>query len=252
MDRIELEDNGFPWTAKAVRFMQDSYKQAIENLCKSLGGDFIAWGCEVAGSAITDGAIVISGEIIPFKGGSYSDKFTVRETAQNATYEDNTQRAAFFNRVAECSLNGEYSLSNMPRLKRQQKHKAVEWIELSIDLSANLVPGDEEIHPYEAFDFAPKGVLKANKDESGNVMLVGGYNAKSETGDYRYALLPENLRPKSRRYVQVRYLDVYVGDNKIMAGFARIEPDGEIVIPGVFTNEFRPIFPIFNCSFNID
>lgn len=52
-----------------LAFMQDSYSDAIANICQVVGDNVIIEGCEVSGATISNGTVIINGEVLPFEGG---------------------------------------------------------------------------------------------------------------------------------------------------------------------------------------
>lgn len=257
MDRIELEDNGFPFSAKAVRFLQGITSGAVESLCRMHGDNFIAYGCGVAGNRIEEGAIVVDGEIIPFAEGTYNQKFDIEENAESVVYKDGTQLPAYYTRVARCTANGKYELANFPRIRTVKRYEAIGWTEVPFSDQANY----EETRVLSVTDMfnhyngTPKA-LKASRDTGGTVSLCGGGRygyVSSRAGSYVLATLPQAFRPASDKLVPV-LAQVMMGDGAssgIYAGFATVKVNGNIVIPEELISG-NGIIPYFNSQFSID
>ena len=277
MDRIELEDNGFPFSAASVRFMQSAQASGLTNLCKALGNNFIAWGCEVSGGSISAGAVVVDGEIIPFAAGAYNAKFKIEETSTSVTYQDQVQRAAYFTRVASCSANGSYTLANFPRMKavleallETPSYTESEWVDIAFnssyswtDISRGEGCSDHDWYEDDIFSTTSSGSqFKAKRTADGTVRLIGGHKRPSvgETpGPYVYATLPEGFRPSSDRMVKVTWytlrVDLIASESTYTLlrreGYATVKPNGDIVIPALVTDHGHSFAPLFSDSFHL-
>lgn len=256
MNRIELEDNGFPWSADAVEFMQSSYTDVIEKLCKLHGDNYIVFGCEVTGGSISSGAIVVDGELIPFEAGAYNAKFTISETSENVEYSDQVQRPAFFTRVARCTSNGSYNLADFKRIRTHEVFGETDWVSCQVDSRINFNPWNSSANwtDYVAsagFDYL--AALKARRDANGNVFLLGGGGMITGiTASYTFATLPEGMRPKKITYIPVDgYKGNYEGNQPVvMKGYGWVTPSGQVNVAAELSA--GGFCPVFNCSFNID
>lgn len=75
MNRLLTNINGgFPYRLDDIRWEQDAYRLAFADLCKSIGLNFILYGCEVTDGGTTwnvsEGAVVLNGEICHFTAGN--------------------------------------------------------------------------------------------------------------------------------------------------------------------------------------
>lgn len=271
MNRIELENEGFPFTADSVRFMQTAYSDAIKNICKTIGPDFIAWGCEVIGDNITEGAIVINGELIPFESGSYNSKVIVEEKSEMVTYYDQISRPAYFTKKARCSELGTYKLADFPRPKKQIPLPETDWLDVPLVVTSQgtLIP-EAQTGPYvffaDKFKFSGERKLQAKRTATGQVMLKGGLIIPTvKRTPYHYATLPEEVRPQRDIVIPVTAVSFKTFDNTehgkyanysaaYTFGYATITRDGLIILEEIFSESFEGIerYPIFNCVFNID
>lgn len=261
MNRIELEDNGFPFSADALRFLQNAYTQAIGNICKANGENYIVWGCEVVGNTISAGAIVVDGELMPFAAGTYNAKFKVEETSTSVTYMDQVQRPAFFTKTASCSANGSYTLANFPRLAGGGfKYEPIGWTNL--EWSSLMQEGQDLYDTAHNEDhntqLAPSSdlSLKVRRNSDGEVLLrFGGGMAEDwnmETATTRVmTTLPEAFRPKSEKVVPCRYFCIGVGfwyaDLTVT-----VKTNGEVVADSASDNNNNLIQPYGNVRFLID
>ncbi len=117
MDKIELQDNGFPFTAKAVRFMQESYTKAISAICKSFGSQVILWGCNsMSGGLYSEGDIIINGEVYHFPNQT-AQKFNIEEETENATYKSGQSIPAFITKKPVSNVAGIYDITTFRRVE---------------------------------------------------------------------------------------------------------------------------------------
>lgn len=88
MNRYDFtQPGGFPLDQDVLGFMQNTIAVAAKSAL--LGGTtYVLTGCVQTGSDVTDGYVVIGGEILPFVGGVASAKVIIVENAENLTYED--------------------------------------------------------------------------------------------------------------------------------------------------------------------
>ncbi len=120
MNTIEFtHPNGFPWTQKTLNFLQEaSYNdmKALVALCGcEASKSYILYGCQVSGTSISAGWVVIGNEIYSFAGGSGS-AIGIQESRENATYQDETVRGVYISKKAVISATGT-PISQFIRLK---------------------------------------------------------------------------------------------------------------------------------------
>ena len=71
-----------------------------------LGGDnYILSGCEVTGSSVAPGIIVVNGEIMPFAGGTLADNVIINETTESVSFGDIDNPDLYIKRVAVFGTN---------------------------------------------------------------------------------------------------------------------------------------------------
>ena len=92
MDRQNFEaKDRFPLSTQALTFMQDMV-MATARLALIGGDNYILSGCVTTGNNVSDGIIVINGEVMPFKGGAMAGTITIIEetipvSANGLTFE---------------------------------------------------------------------------------------------------------------------------------------------------------------------
>lgn len=113
MNKLEVQGSGFPADNRTWRFLRDMVNSVHE--LTALGGEnYILKGCEVDGGNITDGFMVLDGELIPFQGGALGTEVTIDETIENTTYLEDIAPAdgvgdskqTYFTRIARFGNDG--------------------------------------------------------------------------------------------------------------------------------------------------
>lgn len=81
------QTGGFPFDQEVMAFLQDNAELAAK--AALLGGNFcILSGCTVIGDNASNGVMVVNGEVLPFVGGSITEKVIIVEEANGLIYED--------------------------------------------------------------------------------------------------------------------------------------------------------------------
>lgn len=101
----------FPQYRQALAKMQDM-TLLVAGLAGLGGKNFILSGCVLDGDNVSDGIIVINGEIMPFEGSAKKDKITILETRQDVTALNVVYPETYIDRIAKFSDTGEYSWSD--------------------------------------------------------------------------------------------------------------------------------------------
>ncbi len=106
MNRYDFtQPGGFPFDQGVMEFIQDCINTAASTA--TLAGSLaILSGCTVAGGSVSNGVVVINGEILPFVGGVISAKVIVQETATAIAYQDGTPRTVKYQRSARFGDDG--------------------------------------------------------------------------------------------------------------------------------------------------
>lgn len=98
--------NGFKFHQGILDFLQNSVLLAANGAASYAGNLAILSGCEVAGSNVSAGVVVIGGEILPFEAGTIDAKVIIFETVIDLPYEDATVQPAKKMRVARFGDDG--------------------------------------------------------------------------------------------------------------------------------------------------
>ncbi|WP_108821038.1 tail fiber protein [Dysgonomonas sp. Marseille-P4361] len=107
----------FPQYRQALAKMQDM-TLLVAKLAGLGGKNYILSGCELGDKdTVSDGVIVINGEIIPFEGSAKKDKIAIVETRQDVTAHNVVYPETYINRIAKFSDAGEYSWSEFEQIK---------------------------------------------------------------------------------------------------------------------------------------
>ncbi|MEH6405778.1 MAG: hypothetical protein V7767_00710 [Leeuwenhoekiella sp.] len=123
MNRIEIQAGGFPFDADTLLFMQ-SMIQNNHKLAQLGGDNYILSGAVVNGSNVSNGFVVIGGELLPLVGGAVKANLTVVESVENASYlEDNNNDGQGDSKLAEVTRTatftagaGQVAWANMKRI----------------------------------------------------------------------------------------------------------------------------------------
>jgi len=106
MNRYDFtQPGGFPFDQGVMEFIQDCINTAASTAALS-GSLAILSGCTVAGGSVTDGVVVINGEILPFVGGVISAKVIIQQTSTAIAYQDGTPRTVKYERKAKFGDDG--------------------------------------------------------------------------------------------------------------------------------------------------
>lgn len=116
MNKVNFEQTGgFPLETNTLSFLQSAYGQ-LSGLAGLGGQSYILNGCTVAGGNVTDGTIVIDGEVLPFVGGPKLARVIIDETVTDKTFEDGVSKPVYYTRVAKMAAAG--GVTDFDSLKR--------------------------------------------------------------------------------------------------------------------------------------
>lgn len=101
--------------------IQDCYSKAIINLTKVFGNNIIIDGCVVADTTISNGIIVMGGEVLPFEGGALKAGIAVAEVTANEDYHYYGAKPFYITKKAVLHDAG-LSLSSFVRVKKILQH----------------------------------------------------------------------------------------------------------------------------------
>lgn len=118
MDKYIAQGAGFPADNEFLMLIQSMINDAAQ-LSAIGGNDYILKGCEVTGSAVAAGFLVLNGEVVRFNGGQLGPNIIIQETVTNATYLEDVapvdgqgdSKPTYFDRVAVFGTGGVYSIA---------------------------------------------------------------------------------------------------------------------------------------------
>ena len=101
MDRLDLnQSGGVPLSTQILDGMQSAYRTTNE-LGNLAGNKVIVSGCIEFGGIVSDGFVIINGELLKFKGTAISDFVVIQEVAENPRgFEDGSAKPIIYERYA--------------------------------------------------------------------------------------------------------------------------------------------------------
>lgn len=101
MDRLDLnQSGGVPLSTQILDGMQSAYRTTNE-LGNLAGDKVIVSGCLEFGGIVSDGFVIINGELLKFKGTAISDFVVIQEVAENPRgFEDGSAKPIIYERYA--------------------------------------------------------------------------------------------------------------------------------------------------------
>lgn len=200
MNRLEIQGSGFPGTNKTWRFIRDMINQ-VSQLTSLGGSNYIINGCEVVNDVVSDGYIVIDGELLPFTGGAIQDDVIIDQVVENTTYLEDANsdgegdsKETYFTRSARFGSGaGSVPFSSLSKFNPLTEVKR------------RLVPEKSAIPFYGAINTIPEGWqlcdgTNGTPDLSG-MFIVGydpenlDYDAVGKQGGTKEVTLTENQMP---------------------------------------------------------
>ncbi|AIM38102.1 hypothetical protein KO02_16480 [Sphingobacterium sp. ML3W] len=149
MNKVNFEQTGgFPLETNTLSFLQSAYG-SLAGLADLGGQNYILNGCDTVGANVSNGTVVIDGEVLPFIGGAKLARVIIEETVAEKTFEDGVSKPVYYTRVAKMVAAGGVldfdslkKVSNLldiaDRIKDQQ---VVQWTPVS-DNELNVIdPG---------------------------------------------------------------------------------------------------------------
>lgn len=121
--------DNFPVSTFTYDFLQNM-TELVGKLTALGGANYILSGCMVdSNNNVSDGFVVISGEILPFKGGQLKNKLTIRETKLTDSFAGIDYPESYILRNAESSDTGEYNWKDFAQvLTNKQLTERIESI----------------------------------------------------------------------------------------------------------------------------
>jgi hypothetical protein len=94
---------GFPLNQQRLEWMQTAYAELSGGLAAMFGDNVIVSGCIVSGQSVSDGWIVVNGELLPFLGSQTGvlDTFLIRTELTPLTFKDASSKSVQFRKYAQ-------------------------------------------------------------------------------------------------------------------------------------------------------
>lgn len=100
MDKLILNGtDGFPLYTDTLAEAQGAWN-VFNAFCGMAGDKVIISGCVQAGTNVSDGFIVIDGEVLPFKGGAVSNSIIIKEEITEREFKNKSRKPVFMKRMA--------------------------------------------------------------------------------------------------------------------------------------------------------
>lgn len=124
MDKINFNNqDNFPFGITTANFMQNMI-EAVAKLTALGGSNYILSGCEENEGIITNGLIVINGEMLPFETGAIQTNIEIVETRTNVDAFGKTFNDAYVTRKVMFSDTGTLPWANIKRIFSNQELSA--------------------------------------------------------------------------------------------------------------------------------
>ena len=223
MNRIELEDNGFPFRAQTVRFLQDSYASAVNGIakaiCKERGSDYVIIdGVEQVGTKLTSGTILFNGEVVPFEESSNNAYIQVVETVRSETYKSGLLLPAYFTRVARTTqayVPGTYPLSSFKRINVQPPAET-DWQSV---IFKNGYDEKSTIGSFARVDETGKGLIFVSYERTDGAFFDGNYDESTNLlVGRKVPIVQLPFKPKKRQTIA------------LSSGFGYVDTDGIVYL----------------------
>ncbi|MFT4223319.1 tail fiber protein [Dysgonomonas sp.] len=126
MNKVNITaQDDFPMDSDGMDFIQKMIHQ-VYKLARLGGTDYIMEGCDEVNGVISDGQIVINGELLEFKGGQKQDYIVIVETKETVYDEEETGEIkeypeAYISRYATFSDDGKLKWENVKQILTNQQ-----------------------------------------------------------------------------------------------------------------------------------
>lgn len=119
---FSTQPNGFPLESDAtLGFMQSAYVDGLNGIGKWFGEMVIVSGVTVAGSTVSDGWIMVAGELIFFQGGTINTNFFIEQTVVQKANQSGALVDRYFTRKAKFGAGTpSYLFSGLQRIESIQ------------------------------------------------------------------------------------------------------------------------------------
>lgn len=133
--RLTISNTGFPANTKTLEHLQEGFSEPIKQLARLVGEYTILTGVEKDGSNVSDGFVVVNGNIYPVVGGLTSlenPKFAFVHQVDNAMYDvtgsgiGSESLPAYITEYFQLVESGDFAflLSDLTRLKTIKQQQA--------------------------------------------------------------------------------------------------------------------------------
>lgn len=236
MDKINFtaKDN-FPFSIDTANMMQGQTMLAAK-LALLGGANYILSGCVDDGTNVSDGIIVVNGELIPFEGGVKKTKIAIQQTSKTLTAFGVEYPEAYIYRIAKFSDTGDYNWSDfMQVLTNKQieyklnslKGEETGFVKMwsgrvdRIPEDYRLCNGDvltTELYPELAYSLGKENEQSFSIPDLRRRFIAGydnavdsGYSEMWSTGGAEAITLTKNQMPKHTH--TIKFVDEKWGDN---------------------------------------
>lgn len=146
MKRLDLENNGgLPTTQYTLKWIMDGHRDALLAIAQMIGDNVIVYGCEHIGANVTNGWVVINGELLQFVGGPYgTGAIKVDEVTEDRTFDDTTTHTVYFNKRAILQAPGDINYTDLQKMSNlinlwqpgdiKQKYCDMDYIAANFDI----------------------------------------------------------------------------------------------------------------------
>lgn len=165
MDKQNFESKDrFPLSTQSLSFMQDMIKASAQ--LALIGGDnYILSGCVTTNNNVSDGIIVIDGEIMPFKGGAIVETITIIEETIPVSANGLTFENARIKRHAKFATGTGVNYYPWSNFKPLQTNKQLEEAKATVKYVDDAIAG-----------------IQAGSIPTGVIVMWGGSEADIPTG----------------------------------------------------------------------
>jgi hypothetical protein len=172
---------GLKFTQNRLGFVQESFAEPLGAIARLCGDKTILYGVEVAGSNVSDGWIVVDGELIQFIGGSLAAQVVITETIVPLVFGNSATHNVHYTKTATCGVIGAFNFSELrplPSLKNMwPKDSLRQCIKDAAYEAANF-----DIDGYGIGDEAGWRILSKVYTDAAGAVLVNKKPADAEFG----------------------------------------------------------------------
>lgn len=242
---LKISATGFPGTNETWRFIQSAWREPLNALALLCGDKTVVTGCVVSEGNMSDGFIVLNGELLPFQAGAIGANITMIKEVVNVDYDvdiDNDGNLdnlpAYETRYLRFGSDGEstFPYADLKRLKSVQQ------------LSDYQLP-DYLVAPiYVAFTATL--LEKLNGIEAGaEVNVQADWNVANSLSDAFIKNKPTGIFTKIERLTYLGMTDID-GSGVHTISIPDMGANNYIVIPSLETGSANPTIARNTASFS--